>query len=257
MSIRINLIMVLLVLISILILVSTVLALPNGPLLLLVVLRLLRLPATTTATTTTTMTTTSAAATATTTATTTTTILISVCMTVSSIIAAGILVIALVPIFVCMSKQRRPGVVGDERVVVSSRCTSALALGSGLILSPRMYVLYCGPGMLSPRGRCFTYDSSADGYARRLGPRLTYWGRLGVLRSDVASRRWATESASQFAGTPLGRDRFRHLGYTWGSGLVEFCRIATVSRRLGSEPAGSTRRQGVFVRPLSGPAPRS
>lgn len=71
---------------------------------------------------------------------------------------------------VCLAHTSlRPGVVGDERVVVSSRCTSALALGSGLILSPRMYVLYCGPGMLSPRGRCFTYDSSADGYARGEG----------------------------------------------------------------------------------------
>jgi len=57
----------------------------------------------------------------------------------------------------------------QKKATISSGCNHAIALGSGLLLSPRMYILYCGPGMLSPRGRCFTYDSSADGYARGEG----------------------------------------------------------------------------------------
>mmetsp|Transcript_109431 Transcript_109431/g.274106 ORF Transcript_109431/g.274106 Transcript_109431/m.274106 type:complete len:1127 (-) Transcript_109431:14-3394(-) len=59
--------------------------------------------------------------------------------------------------------------VEQKRAVIRTGCSNAIALGSSVILSPRMYILYCGPGMLSPRGRCFTYDSAADGYARGEG----------------------------------------------------------------------------------------
>jgi len=52
---------------------------------------------------------------------------------------------------------------------VTSKVNTALAIGLGLLLSPRLYVLYCGATMLSPRGRCFTFDSSADGFARGEG----------------------------------------------------------------------------------------
>lgn len=57
----------------------------------------------------------------------------------------------------------------QRKASVGADVEHAVAIGSGLLLSPRMYILYCGPGMLSPRGRCFTYDSSADGYARGEG----------------------------------------------------------------------------------------
>jgi len=52
---------------------------------------------------------------------------------------------------------------------VSAHVRTALAQGCNLLLSPRMYIQYSGPHMLSPRGRCFTFDSSADGYARGEG----------------------------------------------------------------------------------------
>nr|AQS99214.1 type I polyketide synthase [Gambierdiscus polynesiensis] len=49
-------------------------------------------------------------------------------------------------------------------------CTdNALAVGVGLLLSVREYISYSGPGMLSPRGRCFTFNASADGFARGEG----------------------------------------------------------------------------------------
>nr|AQS99244.1 type I polyketide synthase [Gambierdiscus excentricus] len=49
-------------------------------------------------------------------------------------------------------------------------CTdNALAVGVGLLLAVREYISYSGPGMLSPRGRCFTFNESADGFGRGEG----------------------------------------------------------------------------------------
>lgn len=58
---------------------------------------------------------------------------------------------------------------GQSKPNFRARVSSALAIGVGLLLSPRYYILYSGPHMLSPRGRCFTFDGSADGYARGEG----------------------------------------------------------------------------------------
>eukprot|EP00434_Breviolum_minutum_P037082 symbB.v1.2.032867.t1/scaffold4008.1/size46473/2 len=60
-----------------------------------------------------------------------------------------------------MPEQVDPGILPQIKM--------ALAQGCNLLLSPRMYIQYSGPHMLSPRGRCFTFDSSADGYARGEG----------------------------------------------------------------------------------------
>lgn len=45
-------------------------------------------------------------------------------------------------------------------------CIAAITCGINLLLSPGSFVGCCGAGMLSHRGRCFTYNESADGYAR-------------------------------------------------------------------------------------------
>eukprot|EP00930_Biecheleria_cincta_P018480 TRINITY_DN14388_c3_g1_i2.p1 TRINITY_DN14388_c3_g1~~TRINITY_DN14388_c3_g1_i2.p1 ORF type:complete len:1233 (-),score=231.02 TRINITY_DN14388_c3_g1_i2:95-3766(-) len=52
---------------------------------------------------------------------------------------------------------------------INTSVRNALAQGCNLLLGPRMYIRYSGPHMLSPRGRCFTFDTSADGYARGEG----------------------------------------------------------------------------------------
>lgn len=56
---------------------------------------------------------------------------------------------------------------GDS--LTSTHVPHALATGVSLMLNPRWFVLYCGPKMLSPTGRCFTFDGSANGYARGEG----------------------------------------------------------------------------------------
>lgn len=48
-------------------------------------------------------------------------------------------------------------------------CELALAGGVGLLLSPAMSVNFSRARMLSPRGRCHTFDNSADGFVRGEG----------------------------------------------------------------------------------------
>jgi len=48
-------------------------------------------------------------------------------------------------------------------------CTSALVLGVDLLLSPHRFETTCAAQMLSPNGRCATFSSEADGYARGEG----------------------------------------------------------------------------------------
>ncbi|QAT84740.1 polyketide synthase [Corallococcus coralloides] len=48
-------------------------------------------------------------------------------------------------------------------------CTVAVAGGVNTLLSPNLYVAFNDAGMLSPAGRCRTFDSRADGYARGEG----------------------------------------------------------------------------------------
>lgn len=76
----------------------------------------------------------------------------------SSLVAIGVAHNALRK---AMPEQVDPGILPQIKM--------ALAQGCNLLLSPRMYIQYSGPHMLSPRGRCFTFDSSADGYARGEG----------------------------------------------------------------------------------------
>lgn len=45
-------------------------------------------------------------------------------------------------------------------------CTSAMALGVNLITSANMSVNFTNAGLLSPSGKCKTFDLSADGYGR-------------------------------------------------------------------------------------------
>jgi polyketide synthase-associated protein len=48
-------------------------------------------------------------------------------------------------------------------------CRQALVTGLSLLLDPHLYIGYCGARMLSRTGRCFTFDGSADGFARGEG----------------------------------------------------------------------------------------
>mmetsp|Transcript_69850 Transcript_69850/g.151953 ORF Transcript_69850/g.151953 Transcript_69850/m.151953 type:complete len:944 (+) Transcript_69850:53-2884(+) len=45
-------------------------------------------------------------------------------------------------------------------------CVACITTGVNLLLAPQSFVATCAAGMLSHKGRCFTYNMTADGYAR-------------------------------------------------------------------------------------------
>ena len=61
----------------------------------------------------------------------------------------------------------------------SGECDLALAAGVNLILSPAGHVVLCRARVLSPEGRCKTFDAGADGYARGEGCGVVVLKRLG------------------------------------------------------------------------------
>jgi len=50
-----------------------------------------------------------------------------------------------------------------------NKCTQALVAGVNVILHPEPYIITCAAGMLSPDGRCATFDSNANGIVRGEG----------------------------------------------------------------------------------------
>ncbi|TMQ02595.1 MAG: acyltransferase domain-containing protein, partial [Deltaproteobacteria bacterium] len=64
------------------------------------------------------------------------------------------------------------------RSLRSGECSLALAGGVNAILSPEITVAYSQAGMLSPTGRCRTFDASADGYVRSEGCGMLVLERL-------------------------------------------------------------------------------
>jgi len=50
-----------------------------------------------------------------------------------------------------------------------SKCIHNLCVGVNTCIGPGSYIALSGPGMLTHQGRCFTFDVSADGYARGEG----------------------------------------------------------------------------------------
>lgn len=58
----------------------------------------------------------------------------------------------------------------DQNVIVNaSQIERALVMGTNALLGPFSWIGLCGPHMLSPAGRCFTFNASADGFARGEG----------------------------------------------------------------------------------------
>ncbi|CDJ59125.1 hypothetical protein EMWEY_00055660, partial [Eimeria maxima] len=53
--------------------------------------------------------------------------------------------------------------------VIRGDCKSALVAGANLMLTPHLFIAFCKARMLSPDGKCKTFDDSADGYARGEG----------------------------------------------------------------------------------------
>ena len=60
----------------------------------------------------------------------------------------------------------------------------AIAGGVNLILSPELNIIFSQAGMLSPDGRCKTFDASANGYVRGEGCAVVVLKRLGDALAD-------------------------------------------------------------------------
>jgi phthiocerol/phenolphthiocerol synthesis type-I polyketide synthase C len=66
----------------------------------------------------------------------------------------------------------------------AGRCQLALAGGVNLILSPELTLTFAQAGMLSPDGRCKTFDATADGYVRGEGCGVLVFKRLQEAKRD-------------------------------------------------------------------------
>lgn len=63
----------------------------------------------------------------------------------------------------------RPVEPGQMRITQGEQAKWTLMQGCNAQLGPFSWIGLCGPKMLSPRGRCFTFDHSADGFNRAEG----------------------------------------------------------------------------------------
>jgi acyl transferase domain-containing protein/NADPH:quinone reductase-like Zn-dependent oxidoreductase/SAM-dependent methyltransferase len=66
----------------------------------------------------------------------------------------------------------------------SGDCRMALAGGVNVILAPELYIALSQAHMLSPEGRCKTFDASADGFARGEGSAVVVLKRLRDAEAD-------------------------------------------------------------------------
>ena len=69
---------------------------------------------------------------------------------------------------------------GQIKSVVNNRGLDAICMGINMLLSPMTFIGLCGPSMLAAKGRCFTFDVSAEGYARGDG-----FGGVYIKPSDT------------------------------------------------------------------------
>lgn len=82
----------------------------------------------------------------------------------------------------------------------SGECDMAVVAGSNLILSPALSIPFAIAGMLSPDGRCKTFDAEADGYVRGEG-----CGVLILKRASDAVRR-EDRILAMVRGTAVNQD---------------------------------------------------
>mmetsp|Transcript_68037 Transcript_68037/g.160149 ORF Transcript_68037/g.160149 Transcript_68037/m.160149 type:complete len:1179 (-) Transcript_68037:69-3605(-) len=68
---------------------------------------------------------------------------------------------------------------GQVKPIADKHNQDALCMGINMLTNPIAFIGLCGPSMLAAKGRCFTFDVSAEGYARGDG-----FGGLYIKPSD-------------------------------------------------------------------------
>ncbi len=106
----------------------------------------------------------------------------------------------------------------------------ALAGGVHAILSGRLLEMRANAGMLSPDGRCATFDAAANGYVRGEGCGIVVLKRLAEAEAD-GDRIWAV-----VRGSALNQDGASP-GLTVPSGPAQEKVIEAALRRAGLQPA--------------------
>ena len=106
----------------------------------------------------------------------------------------------------------------------------ALAGGVHAILSGRLLEMRANAGMLSPDGRCATFDAAANGYVRGEGCGIVVLKRLADAEAD-GDRIWAV-----IRGTALNQDGASP-GLTVPSGLAQEKVIEAALQQAGLRPA--------------------
>lgn len=74
-----------------------------------------------------------------------------------------------------------------------------LVIGSNSLVGPFSYISLSGPGMLTHKGRCFTFDHSADGFARGEG-----WGAIKLKVCETTND--AIDRVAMLIGCAINQD---------------------------------------------------
>ncbi|KQT68982.1 MULTISPECIES: type I polyketide synthase [unclassified Aureimonas] len=110
--------------------------------------------------------------------------------------------------------------------IASGECDMALAGGVNLLLSPRPFVGFSEASMLSPDGRCKSFDASGNGYVRAEG------GGLVLLKSLEAAERDGDAILGVILGTGVNSDG-RTMGLPMPSGEAQEALLREVYGALG------------------------
>ncbi len=117
--------------------------------------------------------------------------------------------------------------------ILNNECTQAIAGGVNVILSPGPTITLSQFGMMSPVGRCQTFDASADGYVRSEG-----CGLVMLKRRSAAIRDNDTILATLRA-TACAQDGHSQ-GITFPNGAAQQQLLRKALRTAGIEPSTVT-----------------
>jgi acyl transferase domain-containing protein/acyl carrier protein len=116
------------------------------------------------------------------------------------------------------------------RSLRDGECDLALAGGVNLILTPELSVAFCKAGMLSPDGRCKTFDAAADGYVRAEGCGVV------VLKRLTDALRGGDRVLALVRGSAVNQDG-RSSGLTVPNGSSQQRVVREALAAAGIEPA--------------------